>query len=88
MQGADGKIRAHDIEKKLNIMAADVFGQGAGAEFFDYLRSITTNVASGPEVNTNALLHLEGQRYIVGLISQRIQLGHKEKRNVTREGQG
>lgn len=86
MQGVDGKVRSADVEKKLNLLAVSIFGSGPGAEFLDYLKSITTNVASGPEVNTNALIHLEGQRYLVGLITQRLQLGHREKHNVTREG--
>jgi hypothetical protein len=80
-QGPDGRTRDADYETKLNLAMAACFGTGAGKLVFDYLKSITTNVASGPEISDRALMHLEGQRYLVGLLSQRINLGHKEKQN-------
>lgn len=82
--GIDGKTRRHTIERTINQHAAATFGTPAGRAFLDYLKSITTNTASGPEVNVNALLHLEGQRFLVGLIQTRINLGHKENQNGTR----
>lgn len=85
VNGVDGKVRQHDVERKLNLLAVSLFGSGPGREFFDYLRSITANAAMGPELNPTALIHLEGQRFIVGVISQRIELGHRENRNAARE---
>lgn len=85
MNAPDGRVRSTDVEKKLNLLAVSTFGTGPGREFLDYLKSITTNVAiAGPGLDVNALLHLEGQRYLIGLIQTRIELGHKENRN----GQG
>lgn len=80
-QGVDGKVRSADLERKLNLLAAATFGTAAGREFIDYLRSITTNVASGPEITPTALMHLEGQRYLVGVIQQRIERGHRENQH-------
>ena len=42
-----------------------------------YLKSITINRIGGPAMDDNALRHLEGQRYIVGLLEMRLQLGIK-----------
>lgn len=79
IRGPDGHERTAEREREINLALASCFAGEAGRLALDYLRSITTNVASGPEISTNALLHLEGQRFIVGLISQRINLGHREK---------
>jgi hypothetical protein len=84
--GPDGRQRDAEYEAKLNMACAACFATGAGKMVLEYLRSITTNVASGPEISDRALMHLEGQRFLVGLISQRINLGHREKRNVSPQG--
>jgi hypothetical protein len=81
VQGPDGRARDADYETRLNLAVAACFGTPAGKLVFEHLKSITTNVASGPEITDRALMHLEGQRYLVGLLSQRINLGHKEKQN-------
>jgi hypothetical protein len=44
-----------------------------------YLRSVTIEMVHGPNVTTEELRHLEGQRYIVGLIEQRIAHAHRSK---------
>lgn len=79
----DGRRRDAEEERRLNAVIASVLGSAAGREVMDYLRSITINVAAGPEVTDAYLRHLEGQRFIVGLIQNRIDLGHKDKRHVT-----
>lgn len=84
-EGPDKRVRDSDYESKLNLAAAACFGTAAGKLVFEHLRAITTNVASGPEITDRALMHLEGQRYLVGLLSQRINLGHKEKQNGPRK---
>ena len=45
-----------------------------------YLRSITIELVNGANVSTDELRHIEGQRYIVGLIENRIQHAHKVKK--------
>ena len=82
--GVDGRSRPHKIERELNQLATAVFGTAAGVRFLDYLKSISTNVAAPAEISPTALMHLEGQRYLVGIISQRIKQGHKENANAPR----
>ena len=36
-----------------------------------YLRSISTDIANGPNISNDELRHLEGQRFVVGLLSSR-----------------
>lgn len=85
VQGPDGRTRTASAEAKLDKMVAAALGGAAGRELMDYLRSITTNVAAGPEISDRALMHLEGQRFLVALLNTRIQNGHRENRNVTRQ---
>lgn len=82
--GVDGKVRLQKIERELNQLAVSVFGTPGGARFLDYLRSISTNVAAPADVSPTALMHLEGQRYLVGIITQRIKQGHKDNANAPR----
>ena len=79
--GPDGYERTAEAEARINLSAVEVLGDAAGTDLMNYLKSITINRACGPEVSDAALRHLEGQRFIVGLLSQRIALGHKEKTN-------
>lgn len=80
--GVDGVERSADDEEKLNLSCVALFERGAGKEVMAWLRSITVNRAYGPNATDAELRHLEGQRYLVGLISQRIKQGHKAKTNV------
>ena len=57
-----------------------VFESPTGKEVLRYLRSITIEMVNGPNVTTEELRHLEGQRYIVGLIERRIEHGHRSKK--------
>jgi hypothetical protein len=65
-------------DKKLNQVIASVFATPGGQELMRFLRQITTNVAAGPEVTDQYLRHLEGQRYLVALIQQRIDIAQLE----------
>jgi hypothetical protein len=77
--GIDGIQRAshRDVEVSHNI--AEIFKTPTGKEVLRYLRSITIEMVNGPNVTTEELRHLEGQRYIVGLIEQRIAHSHRSK---------
>lgn len=79
MLSPDGHMRTSEQERQINLSIVACLETPAGREVIAYLRSITTNVASGPEISDRALMHLEGQRFLVGLLSQRINLGHKAK---------
>ena len=40
-----------------------------------YLKSITIDIANGPNISNDELRHLEGQRFVVGLLSSRANHG-------------
>lgn len=73
----DGNKRTAQQEAQLNEMAASVFSTGGGAQFLDYLRSITINTICGPEASNERLRHLEGMRGLYGIIQARKQTGQK-----------
>ena len=59
---------------------AQIFSTPTGAEVLRYLRSITIEMVNGPNVSTEEFRHIEGQRYIVGLLEQRINHAHRSKK--------
>jgi len=54
-----------------------VFNTPNGAAVLKYLRSITIESVQGPNASDAELRHLEGQRYLVGLIERRINHGQE-----------
>lgn len=85
--GLDNFERSPDEETRLNFIFESVFKTDAGAEVLKYLRQITIEAVAGSEISDNQLRHIEGQRYIVGLIQRRLNKGRsqniiKEKQNV------
>ena len=82
IMGPDGHYRSEKEERRINLAIVSALGGANGEDVLNYLRSITVNVASGPEISDRALMHLEGMRFLVGLISTRINLGHKAKTHV------
>lgn len=81
--GPDGYQRTSEHENRINVLCASVLGSAAGRELMDYIRSITTHRVAGPDISDAALRHLEGMRFLAAVLTQRIELGHKEKANVT-----
>ena len=79
--GVDGIQRAHQKDKEISLNVAEVFNTPTGKAVLKYLRSITIEMVNGPNVTTEELRHLEGQRYIVGLIESRMNHAHKVKNN-------
>jgi hypothetical protein len=77
--GIDGIQRKTDLDKQISQNVAQVFESPTGKEVMRYLRSITIEMVNGPNVTTEELRHIEGQRYIVGLIEQRIAHSHRSK---------
>ena len=77
--GIDGYQRKSDDDVIVSKNVAKIFESPTGKEVLRYLRSITIDMVNGPNVTTEELRHLEGQRYIVGLIEQRIAHGHRSK---------
>ena len=80
--GVDGVQRPLQSDREISLNVAEVFGSPSGKAVLKYLRSITIEMVNGPNVSTEELRHLEGQRYVVGLIESRINHSHKVKKNV------
>lgn len=79
--GLDGIPRLKSEEDKISLNISSVFSEPTGKEILKYLRSVTIEMVSGPNISTDELRHLEGQRYLVGLIERHVQRGHKVKNN-------
>lgn len=77
--GIDGIQRPAESDLQISMNVAEVFSTPTGAEVLRYLRSVTIEMVNGPNVTTEELRHLEGQRYLVGLLEQRIAHAHRKK---------
>lgn len=85
--GPDGYERDPVEEGRINLHVVEALGDPAGKAVMEYLESITTRRVMGPESTDGQLRYQEGMRFVVAILSQRIQLGHKEKSNVGQSGQ-
>lgn len=77
--GLDGYQRSKEVDTQISQNIAEIFNTPTGREVLRYLRSVTIEMVNGPNVTNEELRHLEGQRYIVGLIEQRIAHAHRSK---------
>lgn len=77
--GVDGIQRAKERDLEISKNLATIFSGPTGKEVLSYLRSVTIEMVHGPNVSSEELRHHEGQRYIVGLIEQRISHAHRSK---------
>jgi hypothetical protein len=77
--GIDGFQRAKQSDVQISQNIAEIFNTPTGKEVLRYLRSVTIEMVSGPNEQSNSLWHREGQRYIVGLIEQRIAHAQRSK---------
>tara|TARA_R100000234_G_scaffold211_2_gene176 strand:+ start:96 stop:383 length:288 start_codon:yes stop_codon:yes gene_type:complete len=76
----DGYLRSETEEAKLNKDFANVFSGDQGKVVLDYLKSITTETVAGPNITSNGLFHIEGMRFLMGIITTRIKKGEKDGR--------
>ena len=76
----DGYKRSRPDDEKISINIAALFKDELGKDVLKY-RSITIEAVNGAAVSDAELRHMEGQRYIVGLIESRIRHGQKVKSN-------
>jgi hypothetical protein len=83
--GLDNYKRNPNDEQNLNSIFAVSFTTPIGTEILSYLKSITTESVAGPEISNEHLRHLEGQRYIVGLIQRRVNKGRSQ--NIVKDKQ-
>jgi len=77
--GIDGVQRSAEIDRQISETIASVFSSPSGQEVLRYLRSVTIEMVHGPAVGANELMHMEGQRYLVGLIERRISHGRSKR---------
>jgi len=79
--GVDGYQRTKEIDEQISQNIAHLFSSDTGKEVLRYLRTITIEIVHGANVSTEELRHIEGQRYVVGLIETRINHAHRTKSN-------
>ena len=75
--GLDGFQRKASDDQIISKNIDSIFKTPTGKEVLKYLRSITIESVQGPNASDAELRHLEGQRYLVGLIERRINHGQK-----------
>ena len=76
--GLDNLERSAEDEQNLNDSFSVAFNTPTGAKVLEYLRSISIETVAGPQISQEHLMHLEGQRYIVGLIQRRVNKGKSQ----------
>ena len=76
----DGYVRTEKDEEILNKHFANVFKGDEGKKVLSYLQSITIEAVAGPNIDSNRLFHLEGMRFLVGIIKTRITKGEQDGR--------
>jgi hypothetical protein len=81
--GIDNFPRAKQNDEKISKDIRALFRTPNGQEVLKYLRSITIEAVTGPAASDAELRHLEGQRYLVGLIERRIKHSEKVEKNGT-----
>lgn len=79
--GVDGYQRTKEVDEQISQNIAHLFSSDTGKEVLRYLRTITIEIVHGANVSTEELRHIEGQRYVVGLIETRINHAHRIKTN-------
>ena len=81
--GIDNFPRSKANDEKISKDIRSAFRTPNGQEVLKYLRSITIEAVTGPAASDAELRHLEGQRYLVGLIERRIKHAEKVEKNGT-----
>ena len=69
--GVDGYPRPKEKDEQISKVIDSVFKTPNGKEVLQYMRSITIDAVSGPNISDIELRHLEGQRFVIGLLSSR-----------------
>jgi len=79
--GIDNFPRKIPEDNEISLDVRSLFRSPSGEKVLKYLRSITIEAVTGPAASDAELRHLEGQRYIVGLIERRIKHAEKVDKN-------
>lgn len=80
VKSVDGYTRSVKEETELNKHFATLFKGNEGKKVLEYLKSITSEVIAGPNITSNHLFHIEGMRFLVGIIKTRINKGEQDGR--------
>ena len=84
--GIDGIQRSQKIDEQISLNVASMLATPTGKAVIEYLKSITTDIANGPNISNDELRHLEGQRFVVGLLSSRANHGSSIKSKEGKNG--
>lgn len=79
--GVDNFPRSKEDDEIISRNINSVFKTPNGKAVLKYLRSITIESVQGPNASDAELRHLEGQRYLVGVIERRISHAQRIKEN-------
>jgi len=79
--GLDQFPRKKEDDERISKDIKTLFSTPNGKQVLKYLRSITIESVQGPHATDAELRHLEGQRYLVGLISRRIDHAERIQKN-------
>jgi len=79
--GIDNFPRKISEDNEISLNVRSLFRSPSGEQVLKYLRSITIEAVTGPAASDAELRHLEGQRYIVGLIERRMKHAEKVDKN-------
>ena len=80
-QGVDNFPRPKADDDLISRNINSVFKTPNGIAVLKYLRSITIESVQGPNASDAELRHLEGQRYLVGVVERRISHAQRIKQN-------
>ena len=83
--GVDGQRYSSDMDASLDDLVDGCFSGGSGPRTLAYLESLTTRRVLGPQASDQELRHLEGARWLVGVIRGRIQ-SNKARNDATSRG--
>ena len=73
--GPDGVQRPLDIERRINECASIAFSTPAVEQLLLALEAVTTRRVLAPPFSQEELIHLEGARWLFGVLKQRIHMG-------------
>ena len=73
--GIDGIQRPQNIDDRISLDVAAMLATPTGQSVMQYLKSITTDIDNVPNISNDELRHLEGQRFVIGLLSSRANHG-------------
>lgn len=71
------RAKAEAQSDEIATMFSGVFDTPAGKKLLDWLKAQTINQIGGPDVSSDVLRHMEGQRYVVALMDMYVKRGRE-----------